>query len=69
MKGLAGEKACDIVTTPFWAKGMPLEYRGLSGPIGNLVENLRNIDLGLVAIQFAVLLFSLSVHEASHLGS
>jgi Zn-dependent protease len=30
------------------------------------VEFLKNIDLGLVAIQFAVLLFSLSIHEASH---
>jgi Zn-dependent protease len=30
------------------------------------VDFLRNIDLGTVAIQFAVLLFSLSIHEASH---
>lgn len=30
------------------------------------MEFLRNIDLGTVVIQFAVLLFSLSIHEASH---
>jgi Zn-dependent protease len=30
------------------------------------VDFLRNIDLGTIAIQFAVLLFSLSIHEASH---
>jgi Zn-dependent protease len=30
------------------------------------VDFLRNIDVGTVAIQFAVLLFSLSIHEASH---
>jgi len=30
------------------------------------VDLFRNIDLGSVAIQFAVLLFSLSLHEASH---
>jgi Zn-dependent protease len=30
------------------------------------VDLLRNIDIGTVAIQFAVLLFSLSIHEASH---
>jgi Zn-dependent protease len=30
------------------------------------VEFLRNIDIGAIAIQFAVLLFSLSIHEASH---
>jgi Zn-dependent protease len=30
------------------------------------VDFLRNIDLGSVAIQFTVLLFSLSIHEASH---
>ena len=27
---------------------------------------LQNIDLGLIAVQFAVLLFSLSIHEAAH---
>lgn len=27
---------------------------------------LQNIDIGTIAIQFAVLLFSLSIHEASH---
>jgi Zn-dependent protease len=30
------------------------------------VDLLRNIDIGTIAIQFAVLLFSLSIHEASH---
>lgn len=30
------------------------------------MELLRNIDVGSVVIQFAVLLFSLSIHEASH---
>jgi Zn-dependent protease len=30
------------------------------------VDFLRNIDIGVVVIQFAVLLFSLSIHEASH---
>jgi Zn-dependent protease len=30
------------------------------------VDILRNIDIGTIAIQFAVLLFSLSLHEASH---
>jgi Zn-dependent protease len=30
------------------------------------VEILRHFDLGTIAIQFAVLLFSLSIHEASH---
>jgi Zn-dependent protease len=30
------------------------------------VDILRNFDLGTIAIQFAVLLFSLSIHEASH---
>ncbi len=30
------------------------------------MEFLRNIDVGTIAIQFAVLLFSLSIHEASH---
>jgi len=30
------------------------------------VSFLRNVDLGNIAIQFAVLLFSLSIHEASH---
>jgi Zn-dependent protease len=30
------------------------------------VEFLRNIDYGTMAIQFMVLLFSLSIHEASH---
>lgn len=30
------------------------------------MDFLRNIDLGTIAIQFAVLLFSLSIHEASH---
>jgi Zn-dependent protease len=30
------------------------------------VDFLRNIDIGAIAIQFAVLLFSLSIHEASH---
>jgi Zn-dependent protease len=30
------------------------------------VELFRNIDIGNIAIQFAVLLFSLSIHEASH---
>jgi Zn-dependent protease len=30
------------------------------------VEFLQNIDIGAVAVQFAVLLFSLSIHEASH---
>jgi Zn-dependent protease len=30
------------------------------------VEFLQNIDIGAIAIQFAVLLFSLSIHEASH---
>lgn len=30
------------------------------------MDFLRNIDVGTVVIQFAVLLFSLSVHEASH---
>jgi len=30
------------------------------------VELLRNVDLGVVTIQFVVLLFSLSIHEASH---
>ena len=30
------------------------------------VDFLRNVDLGTIAIQFAVLLFSLSIHEASH---
>jgi Zn-dependent protease len=30
------------------------------------VDLFRNIDIGTVAIQFAVLLFSLSIHEASH---
>jgi Zn-dependent protease len=30
------------------------------------VDFLRNIDVGVIAIQFAVLLFSLSIHEASH---
>jgi Zn-dependent protease len=30
------------------------------------VDFLRNIDIGTIAIQFAVLLFSLSIHEASH---
>ena len=30
------------------------------------MDFLRNIDIGLVAIQFAVLLFSLSIHEAAH---
>ena len=28
--------------------------------------NLQNIDLGAIIIQFAVLLFSLSIHEAAH---
>ena len=31
-----------------------------------MVDFLRNIDFGTIAIQFAVLLFSLSIHEASH---
>ena len=30
------------------------------------MDFLRNIDLGTIAIQFVVLLFSLSIHEASH---
>lgn len=30
------------------------------------VDFLQNIDVGMVAIQFIVLLFSLSIHEASH---
>jgi len=30
------------------------------------VDLLRNIDIGTIAIQFVVLLFSLSIHEASH---
>jgi len=30
------------------------------------VEFFRNIDYSMIAIQFAVLLFSLSIHEASH---
>lgn len=30
------------------------------------VDFFRNIDIGTIAIQFAVLLFSLSIHEASH---
>jgi Zn-dependent protease len=30
------------------------------------VDLFRNIDIGTVLIQFAVLLFSLSIHEASH---
>ncbi len=30
------------------------------------MDFLRNIDVGTIAIQFAVLLFSLSIHEASH---
>jgi Zn-dependent protease len=30
------------------------------------VDLLRHIDIGTIAIQFAVLLFSLSIHEASH---
>jgi Zn-dependent protease len=30
------------------------------------VDLFRNIDIGTVAIQFVVLLFSLSIHEASH---
>jgi Zn-dependent protease len=30
------------------------------------VDFLRNLDIGTIAIQFAVLLFSLSIHEASH---
>jgi len=30
------------------------------------VDVLRNIDLATIAIQFAVLLFSLSIHEAAH---
>lgn len=30
------------------------------------MDLFRNIDFGTVAIQFAVLLFSLSIHEASH---
>ena len=30
------------------------------------MDLLRNIDIGTIAIQFAVLLFSLSIHEASH---
>jgi Zn-dependent protease len=30
------------------------------------VDLLRNIDIGTIAIQFAVFLFSLSIHEASH---
>jgi Zn-dependent protease len=30
------------------------------------VNFLQNLDIGTIAIQFAVLLFSLSIHEASH---
>jgi Zn-dependent protease len=30
------------------------------------VDFLRNIDIGTITIQFVVLLFSLSIHEASH---
>ncbi len=30
------------------------------------MDLLRNIDIGTIAIQFAVLLFSLSIHEAAH---
>jgi Zn-dependent protease len=30
------------------------------------MDILRNFDIGTIAIQFAVLLFSLSIHEASH---
>ncbi len=30
------------------------------------MEFLQNIDIGTIAIQFTVLLFSLSIHEASH---
>jgi Zn-dependent protease len=30
------------------------------------VDLLRNVDIGTIVIQFAVLLFSLSIHEASH---
>ena len=30
------------------------------------VNILQNLDIGTIAIQFAVLLFSLSIHEASH---
>lgn len=30
------------------------------------MDLLRNFDIGTIAIQFAVLLFSLSIHEASH---
>ena len=30
------------------------------------MDALRNVDLGSIAIQFMVLLFSLSIHEASH---
>ncbi len=30
------------------------------------MDFLRNVDVGTIAIQFAVLLFSLSIHEAAH---
>lgn len=30
------------------------------------MEFLKDLDIGVIAIQFAVLLFSLSIHEASH---
>lgn len=30
------------------------------------MDFLRNVDIGTIAIQFAVLLFSLSIHEAAH---
>jgi Zn-dependent protease len=31
-----------------------------------MADFLKNIDVGVIVIQFAVLLFSLSIHEASH---
>ncbi len=62
MKGVAGIPAYDIVKNSginwIFGAGKPgLDYK---------VDLLRNIDIGTVAIQFAVLLFSLSIHEASH---
>jgi Zn-dependent protease len=61
-KSVAGVDACDIVN------GLNIVgYLLPTFSFGILaVDLLRNIDVGTIIIQFAVLLFSLSIHEASH---
>ena len=58
---LAAGNGCAIVTVP---GSESLQIRHARWDI--TVDFLQNIDIGKVAIQFIVLLFSLSIHEAAH---